>query len=231
MQSIVTGCVIQRVFHIQVANAVGTAFAVDVDGRQYLITAKHLASQIPYPGKIGIYHEGVWKHIDVSLTGHADGDDVSVLACNLRLAPDLPLRVTTKDMVYGQEVFFLGFPLGLISNVGPINRDFPLPIIKRATLASQIEINGKKVELLDGINNPGFSGGPVVCVPPGYALNDFQVIGVISGYQIQFEKTVLNGKETEILAPMNSGLIICTPIWTAVELIKRNSNGFPLRKP
>ena len=42
----ITSNVIHRTFHIRYRNGTGTAFAIDRDGRQYLITARHLVEGV-----------------------------------------------------------------------------------------------------------------------------------------------------------------------------------------
>jgi hypothetical protein len=50
-------------------------------------------------------------------------------------------------------------------------------------------------------------------------------MSIISGYEQQFEKTLINNKETDIIAPLNSGLIISYPIEIAIRIIKSNPIG------
>jgi hypothetical protein len=38
----ITSNVIQRVFHLKFGTGTGTCFAIDFEGRQYLVTAKHV---------------------------------------------------------------------------------------------------------------------------------------------------------------------------------------------
>lgn len=229
MSNYITTNVIQRVFHIKVKNSMGTAFTIEQDNKQYIITAKHIADKIDYPNEIEVYYKQKWIKINVVLVGHGSDDkDISVLTTNFQISPTYPLRATRSNITYSQDVFFLGFPLNIISPDAHINREFPLPLIKKATLSGVVETETTKIDILDGINNPGFSGGPVVCVPPGKKDNDFQVIGVVSGYRIQYENVIHNKEKIDIYAPMNSGLIISYPITIAIDLIKNNPIGFPV---
>jgi hypothetical protein len=74
-----------------------------------------------------------------------------------------------EDARITQEVCFLGFPYGSFYTRGePINRGFLLALVKRA-IGSSMPFNGRDevmVCYLDGINNPGFSGGSAVWTKP-----------------------------------------------------------------
>jgi hypothetical protein len=226
MSNLINANIINRVFHIAIDEYVGTCFTIEIDNRQYIITAKHLAERIKYPNEIGIFYKNNWENINVNLVGFGEyNEDVSVLATDFQISPTFPIRFTGAESAYSQEVFFLGFPLGLITTDSEINRNFPFPLVKKGIFSGTIDIEGCKVCIIDGINNPGFSGGPVICVPPNRQQNDFQIMSIISGYEQQFEKTLINNKETDIIAPLNSGLIISYPIEIAIRIIKSNPIG------
>jgi len=69
---------------------------------------------------------------------------------------------TTADMVIGQDVFFLGFPYNYDSLLqqSPFGNT-PIPFVKKACMSAIIKSGEDILLLLDGHNNPGFSGGPV----------------------------------------------------------------------
>lgn len=100
------------------------------------------------------------------------------------------------------EVFFFGFPLG---NLGQEIFGMKLPLVKKAIISGWISHNGIDLLLLDGHNNLGFSGGPVVAYDT--ATKKICVIGVISGY-IPEPIDVKQKKET-FSVNANSGIIIC----------------------
>lgn len=176
----ITNNVIQRTFHIQVGNSTGTCFTIDVDTKQYLITAKHIVRDCTGIFLLKILHEQQWKEIQVSLVGHCPNDiDISILSAQFQLSPTFPLEPTSQGLVYGQDVYFLGFPYGMGEEVGNINRNFPLPFVKKAIVSClQTKENGGKIVYLDGHNNPGFSGGPVVFRETNTI--DYKVMSVIS---------------------------------------------------
>ena len=224
----ITTNVIQRTFHIRLGNSIGTCFAIDVDNKQYLVTAKHVVASITGTQKVSIFHENQWKNIDVTLVGHCNGEiDISVLVTNVRLSPNFPLPPTMAGIIYGQDVFFLGFPYGMTGEIGQMNRDFPLPFVKKA-IVSCLHTTPTDAQLLflDGHNNPGFSGGPVIFKEQN--SNEFKVAGVISGYRYNEEPIYQGTQELPLAYRYNTGIIISYGIKHAVDLIESNPIGFEL---
>jgi hypothetical protein len=220
----ITANVIYRVFRIKYGNSTGTAFAIDIDARQYLVTARHVLEGFGDEDTVEIFCNNQWKTHLAKLVGNAEGDiDISVLTIARELPPSrpLPLPAESKGLGYGQDVFFLGFPYGLLSKytLHPSEGAYPLPLVKKA-IVSNFDAD---VFLLDGHNNPGFSGGPVVFKPIG--SNEFKVAGVISGFQ-SVEQPVFDGKsETPFVYQYNTGIIVSYDICHAVDLIKGNPIG------
>jgi hypothetical protein len=56
MAQLVTNNVLQRVFLIKYKKSIGSSFTLDVDGKQYLITAKHILKGIQTKDQIEIFH-------------------------------------------------------------------------------------------------------------------------------------------------------------------------------
>lgn len=84
--------------------------------------------------------------------------------------------------------------------------------------------DGFRHMLLDGHNNPGFSGGPVDYAKPGETAAK-HVAGVISGYRFQMDRVLLGEKETDLTVKFNTGIIIAYPIDHAIDLIKFHPVG------
>ena len=85
----------------------------------------------------------------------------------------------------GQDAYFLGFPYGIRIDSKGLNGPYPLAVIKRGTVSGVIALgNDAKTEmvLLDGYNNPGFSGGPIVFRDLNQSAVVLKLIGVISGF-------------------------------------------------
>lgn len=193
-------------FHLRIGAVVGTAFALDVDGKQYLVTARHLAEMLGPQSPLKLFHERIWKPLRSDVAGHGKGEiDISVLATDQLLAsPELTLPAD-HQFIYGQEVFFLGYPYGWWGDVGDFLRGYPLPFVKRG-IVSCIEFGpGKESRVyLDGHNNRGFSGGPVVFPDPANR-SILKVGAVISGYRYT-EEIVYGGGQAVGTYQYNTGL-------------------------
>lgn len=218
----ITANVLSRTFHIKYGQSIGTCFTVDIENRQYFVTAKHVVKNLKDGDTISIFRNGNWQNAEAILTGHSAVADVTVFTLNVIIhGHNLPAK--TVGLIYGQDLYFLGFPFGLRSEIGELNRDFPLPLVKKAVLSLLVMDQPGKYLLLDGHNNPGFSGGPVVFKEPN--SNDFNVCGIISSYRYELVETIINGNPTPIQAKANTGIIIAYTIDNALELIKVNPNG------
>ena len=218
----VTSNILQRTFHIRYENSSATCFSVDVDDGRYLVTARHVIGSIHDCGVVEISHNGCWKHVEVELVGHAKGDvDVSALAPQTLFGASHPLVTTTANLVLAEDVYFLGFPYGLSFDVGEINAGYPMPLVKKATV-SALGI-GDGPMLLDGHNNPGFSGGPVAC--RGSAKEQI-VVGVVSGYRYD-RQDVLDGADNRgpYTYDTNTGIVVAYDIRHVLRLIVDNQIG------
>ena len=108
----ITSNVIHRTFHIRHGKATGTAFAIDRNNRQYLITARHVVKDFTSGINIAIFRDGRWKTLPVELVGiGADVIDVAVLACPIRLAPAYSLVASMKGWPMASQFTFLDFLL------------------------------------------------------------------------------------------------------------------------
>lgn len=220
----ITANVIHRVFRIKHGSATATAFTLDVDGRQYLVTARHVIEDVTRVSTLEILSNNTWTPLETKLVGHSEGEiDISVIAATSRLTPaNLPLEASSDGLAYGQDVFFLGFPYGIQGNIIFGDDGYPLPLVKKA-LVSALDAN---VYLLDGHNNAGFSGGPVVFVPS--ASRRLRVAAVISGFQYVEEPVFESGTETPLVYRDNTGIIVSYSVNHAIGLIQQNPIGFHL---
>ena len=217
--------VLLRVFRVQYAGQQGTMFTVEQDGRQYLVSAKHIFECAQGNFEIELYHDNTWKPIRVTLTGHSNSSDISVFAANQVLTtPELVAEASCADIYYGQDVYFLGFPYGLFGDFPEVNVGYPMPFVKKAIL-SMMSTKADNAMYLDGINNIGFSGGPVAFVVNGN-IKHWRIAGVISGYVSAPEVVSDQGRDVGLRYSANTGLIKASPINDAVSLISDNPNGF-----
>lgn len=223
----ITTNVLSRTFHIKYGKGTGTCFTVDIDGKQYFVTAKHVVENMKDGDEVELFHNGKWTKISVKLTGHSSVSDVSVFSISHYIF-GFPLPAEMGGITYGQDLYFLGFPFGIKSNIGALNREFPMPLVKKGILSAIFLDQPGKYFLIDGHNNPGFSGGPVVFKENN--TNDFKVAGIISSYRYELENTYLNDNPTPIQIKTNTGIVIAYTIDNAKELIKKNPNGSIITK-
>ncbi len=134
----------------------GTGFTINVDNRQYIITARHLfryKDEHDYWGFHGdfidIKFNKRWNSIPITIIGHcAHQIDISVLTAQV----PIPLLggyefPTDKDEIwYGDEMYFLGFPHDREADIGA---NIPFAILKSA----KVSAGSLDYLLLDGHNN------------------------------------------------------------------------------
>lgn len=187
-----------RTFFILIGDY-GTGFIVDVDGQEYLITAKHLLGTPDSDLKIYINQRWTSYKYVVADFG-ANGADIVALRLENPIVPsNLPVKVSGETYI-GQDVCFLGFPYKLWMEHGAVTHGRPMPFLKKGVISAFD--NDPSILHLDAINNPGFSGGPV------YYLDDEKnvvIIGVVADYRI--EREVVEAGDLKIEVPYNTGLM------------------------
>ncbi|MCY4232905.1 MAG: serine protease [Bacteroidetes bacterium] len=201
--------VITRIFQLKYDDVTGTCFIIEINNRQYICTAKHCLLSFN-GGLIEIYHDNQWKSLDVSMVGHGSyGTDISVLAPSTHLCGASQLVSADESGIrYGQDVFFLGFPYNMRMDGKDLNRQFPIPFVKKATISAFTSSDvSETVLFLDGHNNPGFSGGPVVSSPREGHQDGWRIAGIVSGHGSNpIPVTSKDGEETGDLIYANTGL-------------------------
>lgn len=209
-----------RVMRIHFGNKQATAFTITLDGRQYLVTAKHVLP--PGEGPHIAYldgQRGLSATVDFApMPVHSEAD-VAVTALSAPLTEDMPVTPSMDGLVYGQECYFLGYPfgLGLGGSTSP-----QLPFVKRCILSAQEQMGWPdrvRTLYLDGHNNIGFSGGPVFF----YRDNDRSspcIAGVVSGYRNERLAISINGNQAvDAHVLSNSGIVIASDIHHVVEAV------------
>ena len=187
-------------------------FSIDVDGREYWITAAHIltgAKGKPY-GRVAektvelkLLNPGgsgrEWLPRKFTVLQPADDVDVVVLvpgAPILDKANNASPPASSQGLLFGGPCEFLGYALdgGWRAKMDD-GKSFWMPFIKHCTVSGMD--SESRMWILDGINNPGFSGGPVI-LGTG---NDLQFVAVISGYYLEPTEVIRGGESTN-LPPM-----------------------------
>lgn len=106
--------------------------------------------------------------------------DIAVLKTETKFSK-LPVSVGNENIIYGGDVYFLGFPYGMFTNFneGDINNKFPIPFVKKGILSAIISEYSITSFYIDAHNNSGFSGGPVITTNN---KGDIKIIGVNVSY-------------------------------------------------
>lgn len=211
--------ILYRTFFIK-GEQYGTAFTIDVSGVEYLVTAKHLLDTTKTEPQVQIFRNKQWKPLKVSLVGFGKGEiDIAVLRTQERLTgTEFTVVPSMGEITLGHDVYFLGFPYKMWSDVGSFMGGLPCPFAKKGTLSS---LGAEKPHVLyvDAINNEGFSGGPLFFYPTNKP-KELRIAGVVSKFRVE-EESVLNehGEQTKMKVQYNTGFLVAYSISHALELI------------
>ncbi|MYA09785.1 MAG: trypsin-like peptidase domain-containing protein [Holophagales bacterium] len=220
--------VLYRVFPIRIGTDVGSAFTLEIGDEQYIVTAGHLLKgPAPTEVEVKIAREE-WVRIPVRLVGRGEGQDVLVLATTVDLSPRYPVEVGTEGLVLGQPVRFLGF-LPDVETAPIPGYERGAPLVAGGVFSGFGKNSGSL--WIDGHNNKGFSGGPVVYHPlkaPTLEECRWKVAGIITGYHhvpvfTEGNVQVLAANNQPVVA--NSGLMVATTIRTVEELVRRTQGA------
>jgi hypothetical protein len=284
---------------IQTTKSIGTAFVVEVDSREYWITAKHIFTGIenappgvftsktvqanlllPYARGDG-GHDQTWQSITFTAIDPGKDIDILVLAPDHSVTKGLPpesMKAASDTdpadenalVPIGGDCEFLGYPYGGgwkantpiyssknaakpsangsgVKQTSPNFLWFWSPFAKHCTLSGSMVQNGITVFVLDGINNLGFSGGPVI-TGNGKSQQVFAVVSSFHAEPLEVlpapEKTQayvspipppLPGQKSKSapkqIVESNSGLILAYDITPAIKAIRANPIGPQLFAP
>lgn len=221
-QDAVPSEILQRTFLVKVGNSTGTAFTIDHNGSVYLITARHVAASLPESKPIfQIWRNNEWKDVQAirRILPVSDDVDIAVLETGEKIAQPFEVAVSARDEgpTLGQQVWFLGYPFGDTALTSRMGNQI-LPFIKRGTISA---INASKpdavVLCIDGFNNPGFSGGPIVYWQ--FRKRVYRILGLVQGFRNDTAKVAVNGQQIDTNVLVNSGILTAYSIKHAVDAI------------
>lgn len=237
----------------------GTMFSVDVDDREYWLTAKHILTGRKTEPAGEVNEKSVslevldpigdamrWRPIEFAVLDPGKDVDIVVLVPKTKLQEiDIPsLKVATGDFLFGGECSFVGYPYASDWAVPFGSTAYKMPFIKHCYISGMI-VEPIKMLVLDGINNSGFSGGPLL-----YNTGKSQVvIGVIAGYypergevhSIEVPDTSTGArtrrnqrvvetrkKKESSFVVLNSGLVYAYMLDSTLAAIRENPMGQPI---
>jgi len=221
-----TNEIIQRVFAISPdAQCFGSALAYPVNGFFYFITAAHVLEGMQHgvSSEIHIFRENNWTEVTATpffaaRRSYQAGDmDIAIVQTTIPVPANEPeIVLDAGGVIFGQDVYFLGFPYfgsSIDHKAEAFNAGYPIPFVKKATVAAL----QYPLIYLDGHNNPGFSGGPVMFWD--YNQNRRKICGVISAYLNHTGEIKRIETTTKEFYQENSGIGIAYSIKPIVDLI------------
>jgi hypothetical protein len=131
-----------RVLMIQTSNGQGTGFTIDIDGRQYLIRAKHMVTGLQPEDTIELRkydasHQLKWVDLKMKIFKCDDPVDIAVLVPQEQLTAAVGPMDPTSSVMFGQDVFFVGFPFGMsnVALVTTFQMTSPFGYVKKAVVS------------------------------------------------------------------------------------------------
>lgn len=220
--------VLGRVFCLRIGVSAATGFAIDVDRRQYLVTSRQFAASASPRTPLLILIENQWYNLGGTVIGHAPGEvDISVFVLNGVVAKSEMALDPDQELLYGQEVYFLGYPYGWWGETRKAFVGRPVPFVRKAVV-SCIEDgpDGAHRNFLDGYNFDGFAGGPVI-----YAMEHprrFKVTSVVSSYQFVEQPIYRGNVALDQNVRYNRGIIITYGIRHVIDIIRSKPVGISI---
>ena len=170
------GAAMFRTYMIESTHGRGTVFSINVDDREYWITAKHIFTGLK-TGPAGVFTDNTVTANILSNSGTASAGndqhwlterftildpgkdiDILVLVPNLPLVPKgASLKTSGTQVGIGGDCEFLGFPYGggwKMEMEG--GQSYWSPYVKHCTVSAILVEKGLRFWVLDGINNEGF---------------------------------------------------------------------------
>ena len=193
-------------------------------GIQFLVTAKHLFEDITYPASatIKLLFGAHYQPFEVDIRYPSNKNaDIAVIKLKQAqfLTPVYDNVNSTEGVALGQDVYFVGFPYEYDSILGMFpGENKPIPFVKKACMSAILQ-DGLGTILLDGINNPGFSGSPVCFKKMGSSEKTMRILGVVTSYRFNAQPLFdQSGKQTPFYIKENTGIISVCDIKHAVEI-------------
>jgi Trypsin-like peptidase domain len=214
--------ILDRTLFIRNGNIAGTAFKVDYQGKVFLITARHVVAGLPTSkATIQVWQEYIWKDYHTLRTIFPSSAEVDIAIFETEETVSRPYDITpqgkSSGTTFGQQVWFLGYPL---EGLGFRYKSATFPFIKRGTISGIDALDQDAiVYYIDGFNNPGFSGGPVVYW--NFVRHAYEIAAVVQGYREEAAKTMVNGKQVDTQILVNSGILVAYSIDHAMKAIEQ----------
>ena len=239
-QAQVTANVLNRVVQVRSPAGSCSAFTIEVEDKQYLVTARHCLKGPNDASGLEVQQGVAWKPIDGPAYFPLNTDvDIAAIALPERLTVAFEFQPTSDGIAMGQQVYFLGFPSGLSTKwtSSGVSEFSEVAFIKAGILSAMDSRNPQSVVLyVDGHNNSGFSGGPIVFRPSPNL--PFRVAAVVKGFRNEFTPVVKReslkdqnaSAYEDLYTRANSGIIVGHSIDHIVKAITDAEKGKRVEK-
>lgn len=205
-------------FCIKSEGGIGTAFAYSTSRGTFFLTARHVLGGSVAGGFVFFKSPAGWRRFELTgVTVHPTGQDAASFGlAGMRVSLDHHFSYPDDPPVaLGQELKFTGFPHGL-ENTAASDVGYSTPLVRTAFFSGVINdpASGLSLLILDGLNNPGYSGAPIWA--PGRDEDRPFLLGLISGFRVEerskshvYEEIEggLERKADRLFVKPNSGMI------------------------
>jgi len=208
-------------FRIRVGAKSMTATVVNMRQGRFLFTARHGIENYPQ-SPIELFWDGSWHQVDVDPVEIPDLAYDVVAARISDALSDRPFDelLVAGDLTASQEVYFLGFPLGL-SGDSPVGFPIPIALVKKGIVSGFAGDGAKRILFIDAMNTKGFSGGPVFASNPrGPGMALAAIVAKYHHRKAEFPIEI-NGAIGTITIEENVGITIAYPVEGVIESINR----------
>lgn len=212
-------------FKIMTNEGTGTSFLVSDSVNSYIITAKHMFGKATNGQKVDFSIDTGNGFLNFTGQVYIDSVnfvDVAVIKPN-KFSAQEGISLKYPDVGLGMEGYFIGFPFNFqSSDIGRLLGGFPLALVKRCSLSGIKVERGITMYLMDGQNNPGFSGGPVF-LPMSNSITNVSsgLLGIISGYYPQYDSAKTSKEKFEYAE--NSGIMLVFGMDVIKRILSENS--------
>ena len=181
----VTSNVLGRVLQVRSPSTSCSAFTIEIEKKQYLVTARHCLDGVTDSKNLMVRRGSVWGPVvgPVFLPSNSEVD-IAAIGLAQPITLDSEFQPTSDGIALGQPVFFIGYPYDFSTKWKP--SDSPnlseVAFIKAGILSAMDSRNPQAIIIyIDGHNNQGFSGGPIVFRPS--PNSQFRVAAVVKGFR------------------------------------------------
>lgn len=225
----VTSNVLGRVLQVRSPTTTCSAFTIEVEDKQYLVTARHCVGGVTNSRPLQVRQGNEWKPVGGPMIFPSNPTvDIAALGLAEAITIKYEFQPTSDGMALGQSVFFLGYPSDLSTKwKSPDSPDFGEVAFIKAGILSAMDTRDRRAVIVyvDGHNNPGFSGGPIVFRPN--PNSPFRVAAVVKGFRGEGTPVVKRQDLDDLNAPAhedlyaraNAGIVVGYSINHIVEAI------------